>query len=68
MANEKKVVVKGGGKNLYKISESNGWHYVYKIEVGLMSSGKSEIGKTRSMPDALDLIRSYSGREIQEIS
>ncbi len=68
MSNDKKVVVKGGGKNLYKISESGGWHYVYKVDVGFISSSNTSIGKTKSLSDALEIIKSHSGRDIQEIS
>lgn len=67
MSNDKKVVVKGGGKNLYKITESGGWYCVYKVDVGLMSNSSNNIGKTKSLPDALDLIKSHSGKDIQEI-
>ena len=67
MSNDKRVVVKGGGKNLYKISESNGWFYVFKADAGFIGSNTS-LGKTRSQKDALDLIKSHSGKDIQEIS
>ncbi|MBX7136288.1 MAG: hypothetical protein K1X67_26765 [Fimbriimonadaceae bacterium] len=68
MGNDKRVVVKGGGKNLYRISEYGGWFYVYHVDVGFLSSTKTEIGKARSQVDALDLIKSHSGREIQEVA
>jgi hypothetical protein len=67
MSNDRKVVVKGGGKNLYKVSEYNGWFHAYKVDVGFLSNDNRSIGKTRSLADALDLIRSHSGREIQEV-
>lgn len=60
---KKRVIVKGGGKNLYYVSESSGTIYVYKG--GVWSS--SQIGKTKSMDDALSLIRSHSGRAIESI-
>lgn len=56
---KKKVVVKGGGQNLYYVSESSGTIYVYK--------GSSQIGKTETMEDALALIKSHSGKDIQSI-
>ena len=56
---KKKVVVKGGGSNLYYVSESSGTIYVYK--------GDTQIGKTKKMEDAIDLIKSHSGREIESI-
>lgn len=67
MSNDKRVVVKGGGKNLYKISEHNGWFHAYHVDVGFISNSNSSIGKTKSLGDALELIKSHSGEEIQEI-
>jgi hypothetical protein len=61
---DKRVVVKGGGENLYYVSESSGTYYVYK---GSVWSGKTQIGKARSMSDALAIITSYSGRAIESI-
>ncbi len=60
---KKKVVVKGGGENLYYVSGSSGTIYVYK------SSGWSDtlIGETKTMEDALALIRNHSGRDIKSI-
>ena len=68
MSNHKRVVVRGGGKNLYKVAEYDGWFYVYKVDVGFISDSSASIGKTRSLKDALDLIKSHSGKEIKEIS
>lgn len=56
---KKKVIVKGGGSNLYYVSESSGTIYVYK--------GSSQIGKTKTMEDALALIRNHSGKDIESI-
>jgi hypothetical protein len=64
---ERQVVVKGGGENLYKVSESGGWFYAYKVSVGLLNSNKS-IGKAKSLGDALELIKSHSGRAIEKIT
>lgn len=68
MSNDKRVVVKGGGHNLYKISEYGGWFHVYHVDVGFISNSNTGIGKTRSLADALDLIKSHSGEDIQEIT
>lgn len=54
MGNDKRVVVKGGGKNLYKVSEYDGWFHAYKIDVGFISNSSNSIGKTRNRKDALD--------------
>lgn len=59
-----KVVVEGGGKNLYFIEERGGAFQVYKDEV--WGSGK-QIGTARSMNDALDRIQSHSGHRIKSI-
>jgi len=64
----KKVVVKGGGRNLFKVSYYDGTFYVYKVETKPLSNTKQEIGSTRSFEDALSIIRSYSGKEIDHIS
>jgi len=66
MSQDERVVVRGGGKNLYKISEHAGRFHVYHVEVGLISNADRSIGKTRSHRDALDLIKSHSGNNIQE--
>jgi len=67
MSDDKRVVVRGGGKNLYKISEYGGWFYAYQVDVGFLSDSNNSIGKTRSLKDALELIRGHSGREIDSI-
>lgn len=36
MSQDERVVVRGGGKNLYKISEHAGRFHVYHVEVGLI--------------------------------
>jgi len=59
----KKVVVKGGGSNLYYISENSGTFYVYKGG----GWSETEIGKTKTMEDALALIKSHSGRDVESI-
>lgn len=61
---QRKVVVKGGGANLYRVSESNGTFHVYKVSVW---GSDSAIGTARRLEDALALIRSHSGREIERI-
>ena len=56
---KKKVIVKGGGSNLYYVSNSSGVIYVYRSD--------TLIGKTKTMEDALALIRNHSGRDIERI-
>lgn len=67
MSNDRRVVVKGGGANLYKISEYAGQLYVYHVSVGFLSNSNTSLGKTRSLQDALAIIKSHSGKEIAEI-
>jgi hypothetical protein len=64
MATEKKVIVKGGGQNLYSISESSGTFRAYKGS----GYGRSEIGTASSLKDALSLIKSHSGCDVEQIS
>jgi hypothetical protein len=68
MGQVKKIVVKGGGDNLFKVSEHDGWHYAYKVDPGFFSDSTTSLGKARSLADAIQLIRAYSGRDVQEIS
>ena len=65
---KRRVVVKGGGANLYYISEYAGRFYVTQRKVGLITDTNIDIGKTRTLDDALSLIRSHSGRGIDSIS
>jgi hypothetical protein len=67
MAN-KRVVVQGGGHNLYEISEYSGKYTAYKVDVGFISDSKTNIGQASSLEDALTLIKVHSGKEIKEIS
>ncbi len=64
----KRVVIKGGGSNLYQVTYSSGYYHAYKVNVGIFSNDYDEIGKASSFEDALSIIRSYSGRDIDEIS
>lgn len=68
MSSDRQVVVKGGGKNLYKITESDGSFHAYKVDINLFSNSNKSIGKAKSLADALALIRSHSGKEIEKIS
>lgn len=65
---ERKVVVQGGGSNLYKISEYDGAFYAYKADVGLLSVSLSSIGSARSLSDAIEIIKAHSGKQIETIS
>ncbi len=67
MPSDRRVVVSGRGKNLYKISEYKDWFYAYQVEVGFFSNSDRGIGRARTLADALELIKLHSGREIEEI-
>ncbi len=68
MSAEWKVVVEGGGHNLYKISEYDDTYYVYHVIVHLLSNDNDLIGETDSLEVALTLIRSHSGEDIEDIT
>lgn len=63
----KRVVINGGGRNLFKVEQYSGYYYVYYMSIGFLFDDKDFIGKTRSFEDAISLIRSYSGKGIKEI-
>lgn len=67
MARVRKVVVQGGGKNLYEIGESGGTFHVRKVTPGPLRDNRTSLGSTSSLEDALSIIRSHSGREIEKI-
>lgn len=66
MGSTTKVVVRGGGRNLYEISESSGWFYAYQVKVNLFDE-RNSIGKASTFDQALNLIRSHSGRDIESV-
>jgi hypothetical protein len=57
------VTVEGGG--YYTIGESGGAYFVRKGGSGFSGT---DIGKTRSLDDALALIKAHSGKQIKNIS
>ncbi|MCF7990462.1 MAG: hypothetical protein K9M02_08455 [Thiohalocapsa sp.] len=61
-----KVVVKGGGENLYEIAESSGWFYARKVSVGIINTRK-DIGKAKTFDQALSIIKSHSGKAIEKV-
>jgi hypothetical protein len=64
----KKVVVEGKGMNLFKVSESSGWFYAYQVDPGFISDTLVSVGKSRSLSDALTLIKSFTGKNIKSMS
>ena len=61
---KRKVVVRGGGENLYYVSDSNGTFYVTKSSGW---GGGTDVGKAKSLDDALAIVKSHSGRDIEKI-
>ncbi len=62
---KRSVSVKGG--ELYEVGEFAGDYYVSKYDPGIIFSSSVDVGKTRSLGDALELIKSHSGKEIRNI-
>ena len=56
----KKVIVRGGMKNIYYVNEYSGKFFV-------TSSGGTDIGRAKSLDDALAIIKPDSGRDIEGI-
>jgi hypothetical protein len=65
---DRKVVVQGSGKNLFKISEYSGKFTIYQVDVGLLANSHNIIWKASSLEDARSIMRSYSSREIKEVT
>ena len=63
----KRITVKGKKQNLYKITILNGINTVSQIKKGLMLDTIKKVGVTYRFEDALNLVRSYSGREVVEV-
>lgn len=64
---KRRVVVEGGGANLYEISEAEGTFTAYHVRVRLLSNDRLRIGSGRSLQDAIALIQAHSGRRIRSI-
>ncbi|WP_456424564.1 hypothetical protein [Lutibacter sp.] len=62
----KRVVVQGGGENLYRISIYGDKHTVSQVDVGYFTNDINIIGETRSMEDALSIIKAHSGQSIKK--
>ena len=68
MSTDYRVVVEGGGSDLYKIGEVSDKYYVSQVSVGLFSNSNKSIGKANSLDTALALIKAHSGEDIKEIT
>jgi hypothetical protein len=64
----KRVVVSGGGENLYRISIYDNKYTVSQVDVGYITNDYNRIGEARSMDDALRIIKAHSGQSIIKIT
>jgi len=64
----KRIVVHGGGDNLYRISIYGNKYTVSHVNVKIFTNDISVIGEARSLDDALSIIKSYSGQGIKKIT
>jgi hypothetical protein len=63
-----RVVVEGGDDNLYRISEYDGTFRAYQVTIGaFFNEHLDNIGEADSLEEALVLIMSHSGDEIDRI-
>lgn len=63
-----KVVVEGGGSNLYEVQQDGGHYKAFHVRVNLLlPNSRDNVGSARSFEGALSLIRSHSGKEIKRI-
>jgi len=55
----KKIVVDTDLKKgkLFRVSESSGRFYIYDVSVGFFTDSKKKIGESRSLEDAITLIK-----------
>ena len=67
MGKKRRVVVEGGGADLYEIEESSGRYLATHVRVGILANRRESVGSASSLEDALSLIRSFSGRAIKRI-
>jgi hypothetical protein len=53
--------------HLFKIEESNGRYYVYRVEVGLMSNTSRKVGEARQLSDALEIAKTSLSGPVRNI-
>jgi hypothetical protein len=67
MGRTREVVVEGDGENLDEISEYSGQFTACKVRVKVIGNERKSIGTACSLEDALTLIRSHSGRQVEHV-
>ena len=52
---------------LFKVSEYGGRFYVYKVRVRLITNDYDQIGESRSLEDAIQIIKAYADGSVCDI-
>ncbi|MEP6670261.1 MAG: hypothetical protein ABJF10_13960 [Chthoniobacter sp.] len=52
---------------LYYVNEYAGRFYIYDVDVGLIFDDKKKIGESRSLADALEIIKSHVGGSVRDV-
>ncbi len=65
----KKIVIDTDRKKglLFKVSESGGRFYAYKVNVGVITDDLKKVGESRSMEDALQIIKASVDGSVRDI-
>lgn len=66
---DRRVVVDTSNQKgqLFKVSEFDGTYYVSRVDVGIILNDDVSIGTTRSLKDALELIKASVGGEVRNV-
>lgn len=65
----KRIAVDTASKKgqLFKVSEYGGRFYVYKVTVGFFSDDLNQLGESRSLEDAIQIIKAFAGGSVRDI-
>lgn len=65
----KKIVIDTDRKKgqLFKVSEASGKFYVYDVDVGFFGNNQKKIGETRSLQDAIEVIKASVDGTVRNI-
>ena len=64
MASVIRVVVEGGGHNLYYIRRRHDEYQIYHHRVGLIWDDENLVGTADDSDEAIEMIKSHSGEDI----
>lgn len=62
-----RVVVEGGGRNLYYIRARAGEFHVYHHRVNLIWDDENLVGSADDADDAIELVREHAGEEVESV-